>query len=61
MKREELCRTKYRSEKELRTAIDTYIDLFNTKRPHTKLHYKTSLAREIEFYSNQVDLQPDKY
>ncbi|MDD2375693.1 MAG: IS3 family transposase [Eubacteriales bacterium] len=59
MKREELYRTKYRSEKELRTAVDTYINWFNTKRPHAKLHYKTPLAKETEFYSNQSDLQPE--
>ncbi len=59
MKSEELYRTRYRSEKELRTAIDNYINWLNTKRPHAKLHYKTPLAKETEFYSNQSDLQPE--
>ena len=37
MKREELYRTKYKSEKEFRDAVDKYIIFYNTKRPHKKL------------------------
>lgn len=41
MKREELYRTKYRSESDFRNAVDRYIIFYNTKRPHKKLQYKT--------------------
>lgn len=46
MKREELYRYKYRSEREFRAAVDRYIDFYNTQRPHKTLHYKTPLAKE---------------
>ena len=36
MKREELYRTKYRSEYELRKAIDDYVTFYNTKRPQQR-------------------------
>jgi len=41
MKWEELYRYKYRSEKELRARVETYIDFYNCKRPHKSLRYKT--------------------
>ena len=49
MKREELYRTKYRSEHELLQAIDAYIEFYNTRRPHAKLQYKTPEQKEREF------------
>ena len=48
LKREELYRTKYRSEKELRTAIDNYMVFYNEKRPHAKNGYKTPEKKETE-------------
>lgn len=51
MKREELYRTKYRSEYELRKAIDDYVTFYNTKRPHSKNQNKTPMAKEKEYYS----------
>ena len=50
MKREELYRTKYRSEKEFRTAVDDYITFYNERRPHRKNLYKTPLQKERDFY-----------
>ena len=50
MKREELYRTKYRSEQEVRNGIDKYIAWYNTIRPyiavgnHTPLEAKTAFA-----------------
>ena len=41
MKREELYRTKYRSEQELRAAVADYIKFYNETRPHAKNGYKT--------------------
>ena len=50
MKREELYRTKYRSKKEFRTAVDDYIIFYNERRPHQKNSYKTPLQKEQDFY-----------
>lgn len=52
MKREELYRTKYRSEKEFKAAVEKYILFYNEKRPHAKNGYKTPAKKEEEFYSN---------
>ena len=57
MKKEELYRTKFRSEKELRATIDSYIDWYNVNRPHAKLHYKTPLEKETALYRNQSALR----
>lgn len=43
MKREELYRTNYKSEKELQQSIKNYIEFYNTKRPHTLLRYRTPI------------------
>lgn len=52
MKREELYRTKYRSEQELRAAIAEYIKFYNETRPHVKNGYKTPTKKEQEYYEN---------
>ena len=49
MKREELYRTKYRSELDFRNAVYKYILFYNTKRPHRKLQYKTPEQKEREY------------
>ena len=49
LKREELYRTKYKSEREFLAAVDNYILFYNTKRPHAKNKYKTPEAKEEEF------------
>ena len=54
LKREELYRTKYRSENEFRTAVKNYMAFYNEKRPHAKNGYKTPLSRELEFFSRQA-------
>lgn len=53
LKREELYRTKYRSEKELRTAIDNYMLFYNEKHPHAQNGYKTPLRKETEYRERQ--------
>ena len=53
LKREELYRTKYRSEKELRTAIENYMIFYNEKHPHAQNGYKTPLKKEIEYRKRQ--------
>ena len=50
MKREELYRTNYKSEREFLVAVDNYVLFYNTKRPHAKNKYKTPEAKEQEFY-----------
>ncbi len=52
-KREKLYRTKYRSEKELRTAIDNYMLFYIEKRPHAQKGYKTPLKKETEYRERQ--------
>ena len=39
MKKEELYRTRYRSESAFKKAIDSYITFYNTKRPHSTNNY----------------------
>ncbi len=53
LKREEIYRTKYRSEKELRTAIENYMLFYNEKRPHAQNGYKTPLKKETEYRERQ--------
>lgn len=59
LKREELYRTKYRSEKEFRAAVDQYIQFYNEKRPHAKNAYKTPAKKEQEYWAKQAILEPD--
>ncbi len=54
LKREELYRTKYRSENEFRTAVDNYAVFYNDKRPHAKNKYKTPNQKEYEYYSDKA-------
>ncbi len=49
MKREELYRTKYRSDSDFRKSVDRYIVFYNTQRPHKKLQYKTPKEKEEEY------------
>ena len=53
LKREELYRTKYRSENEFRTAVDGYMTFYNEQRPHAKNGYKTPLKKELDFLNKQ--------
>ena len=50
LKREELYRTKYRSEYDFKSAVDKYMVFYNTKRPHKKLQYKTPEQKEQEYF-----------
>ena len=56
MKREELYRTKYRSESDFRSAVHKYIVFYNTKRPHKKSQYKTHEQKEEEYALKLADL-----
>ena len=41
MKREEIYRIQYHSERQFMRSVDTYIEFYNTKRPHSTLNYRT--------------------
>ena len=49
MKKEELYRTNYKSEREFRKSVDEYIEFYNSKRPHTTLAYKTPDRFETQY------------
>ena len=57
LKREELYRTKYRSENEFRTAVDRYMVFYNEQRPHAKNGYKTPFKKELNFRNKQALLE----
>lgn len=57
LKREELYRTKYRSENEFRTAVDRYMVFYNKQRPHAKNGYKTPFKKELDFLNKQALLE----
>ena len=52
MKREELYRRKYRSEREIHKAITDYVNFYNDKRPHISNVYKTPTAKEELYFKN---------
>lgn len=41
MKREEIYRTQYKSERQFMESIDNYVEFYNDRRPHRTLNYKT--------------------
>lgn len=52
LKREELYRAKYRSDKEFKKAVADCITFYNTQRPHLNNNYRTPDAKEADYYSN---------
>lgn len=57
LKREELYKKKYRSEKEFYKAVDDYIEFYNERRPHAKLQYKTPNQKEREYKEKSEDFK----
>ena len=53
VKREELYRTNYHSVQEFYNRLASYMDFYNTKRPHTSLNYKTPNVYEHLYYDYQ--------
>ena len=51
LKTEELYRSVYRSEAELKACVTKYIDFFNNERPHKHLNYLTPAKKEELFYA----------
>ena len=52
LKKEELYRWRYRSERELKERIKEYVDFYNNIRPHEKLQYKTPAQVEEEYFNS---------
>ena len=48
-------RTNYKSEKELHKSIKSYIEFYNTKRPHSLLRYRTPDKTEADFLIRQAN------
>ena len=57
LKREELYRKKYRSEREFYKAVEDYIEFYNEQRPHAKLQYKTPNQKECEYKEKSEDFE----
>lgn len=55
MKREEIYRTQYKSERQFAESVDAYIEFYNTRRPHSTLHYKTPDQFE-ESYNEKINI-----
>jgi transposase InsO family protein len=51
LKREELYRRDYRSEREFFEALDKYVSFYNDFRPIKMFQYRTPAKRESEYYS----------
>ena len=47
MKREEIYRTQYHSEHQFMGSVDSYIEFYNMKRPHSTLNHKTPDGCEL--------------
>lgn len=56
LKKEELYRTKYKSEREFREAVDDYMEFYNDRRPHAKLQNKTPNQKDAEYAANTEEL-----
>ncbi len=57
MKTERLYRTDFRSEREFREAVKSYIVFYNEKRPHSVLCYRTPNKCEDEYIRKQAALR----
>lgn len=54
LKAEELYRNNYRSEREFREHVGTYIEFYNSKRPHQINRYRTPDAMEESYYKRHT-------
>ena len=54
MKKEELYRNNYKSEREFRASVDAYIQFYNSQRPHATLAYRTPDRFEAQYYDKQA-------
>ena len=54
MKKEELYRTNYKSEREFFNSVDSYIQFFNLERPHATLAYRTPERVEAQYQDKKI-------
>ena len=55
MKAEELYRRRYRSVREFKNSVATYIDEYNAKRPHATNHYLSPDEKESRWFAAKTD------
>ncbi len=55
LKREELYRHDYRSEREFREAVTDYIENYNSVRPHRSNNYKSPDTKERDYFSRMQE------
>ena len=53
LKKEELYRTKFQSEREFYKSVDNYMDFYNNERPHGTLAYKTPVKYEQMYWAKE--------
>ena len=53
LKEEELYRSAYRSEAELKGCVTKYINFFNNERPHKAIDYATLSKKEATFFARE--------
>jgi transposase InsO family protein len=53
MKKEELYRVNYKSEREFRESVDEYMGFYNSDRPHSALAYRTPEQFEARYEDNK--------
>lgn len=56
MKREEIYRTQYKSERQFMESIDDYVEFYNDRRPHRTLNYKTPNQFEAIYESKRKSI-----
>ena len=49
MKKEELYRNNYKSEKEFKESVNNYVQFYNAERPHGTLAYRTPDRAEMQY------------
>ena len=54
LKKEELYRTNFQSEREFHKSVDSYIKFYNTERPHGTLNYKTPEQFEATYFEKKT-------
>ena len=55
LKREELYRHDYRSEREFREAVSEYMENYNEVRPHRNNNYRSPNAKEREYHARKAE------
>ncbi len=54
LKAEELYRTNYKSERELKESITKFIKYYNNERVHTINNYRTPTGKETDYFNKHI-------